>query len=444
MCILAEIYRMKRIVILLLLSVPICCSAQLTESFKELREFSIKQPPFPIDTAPFLSVYYNKQLNYLSGYYKAFQQENSLLRSMGTAAYYDDLTQTMAFAGDYSSLLALERKKYDPLPDSLEEQAVLQTELCKKAFYTDARTYILNRTKNNKVVMINEANDKPLHRAFTASLLEDLFRQGYHYLAMETLNNHKNTSLRKLNMLTGHYTCEPVGGELVRKALDIGFTLVPYEENAADATPNEREYAQAANIYAILKKDTAAKIIVHAGYGHIEEGAKSDSSIMMASYFKIISGINPLTIDQTEMTENSTSSYGAWIYDLWMQKHPATGSVVPLINDKPVDPYDLNLNDIYVIHPPTKFTNARPQWMTMNGWKKEVPVQPAYKFSFLVQAYYENEYSDKTAGLAVPADQTYNTGSDGYYYLYLHKGKYQIVFRDKYYKIIGTKVINIE
>lgn len=429
----------------MLLSASTCCSAQITESYKELKDFVKKQPGFPIDTTPFLSIYYNKQLNYLSGYYKAFQKEDQLIRSQGPAAFYADLTEIMAFAGDYSSLLALEKKGYDPLPDSLDEQAAAQTELSRKSFYTDARTYILNRTKASKVVMINEAHDKPQHRAFTASLLDELFHQGFHYLAMETLNGRKNVYLRKLNILTGHYTCEPVAGELVRKALELGFTLLAYEDTAAYRhTPNEREYEQAKNIDAVLKRDTAAKILVYAGYEHIEEGARSDSSIPMAAYFKIISGIDPLTIDQTEMTENSTTSYGAWVYDLWMQKHPATSSVVPLIDNKPVDPYEFNLYDIYVIHPPTKYSNARPVWMAMNGWKKEIPVQPAFQYAFLVQAYYDNEYTEKTEGQSVPADQTYNTGSDGYYYLYLHKGKYQIVFRDKYYKILGTKGISVE
>jgi hypothetical protein len=37
------------------------------------------------------------------------------------------------------------------------------------------------------------------------------------------------------------------------------------------------------------------------------KGASGDF-IPMAAYFKIISGIEPLTIDQTKMTENSTMS----------------------------------------------------------------------------------------------------------------------------------------
>jgi len=44
----------------------------------------------------------------------------------------------------------------------------------------------------------------------------------------------------------------------------------------------------------------------------------------------------------------------------------------------------------------------------------------------------------------VPADQTYINAPDGYYYLYLQKGHYQLVYRDKQYKILGTKVLVVE
>ena len=62
----------------------------------------------------------------------------------------------------------------------------------------------------------------------------------------------------------------------------------------------------------------------------------------------------------------------------------------------------------------------------------------------MVQAYYSKECNEKTVVQAVPADQTYVSAPNGYYYLYLHKGKYRLVFRDKLYKVLGTKEITIE
>ena len=80
---------------------------------------------------------------------------------------------------------------------------------------------------------------------------------------------------------------------------------------------------------------------------------------------------------------------------------------------------------MHVIHPPTKYINERPVWTAMNGWRTEIPVSPAYRSSFLVQAFYEKEYNEANPGLAVPADQTYLNAANGIYYLYLHKGKYK-------------------
>jgi len=44
----------------------------------------------------------------------------------------------------------------------------------------------------------------------------------------------------------------------------------------------------------------------------------------------------------------------------------------------------------------------------------------------------------------IPADQTYITDQDGYYHLYLQPGRYRLVYRDKQYAILGTKVLVVE
>jgi hypothetical protein len=359
--------------------------------------------------------------------------------------YFADLSESVSFSGDYISALELEKKSYNTkLEDSIYSSLANQTDLFAGVEFKDAKKYIIEKSSHQKVVMINESHNKPLHRAFTASLLEEFFAMGFRYLAMETLNQFANASLKQVNVLTGHYTCEPVGGELVRKALQLGFTLIAYEDSNYTHTINQREFTQAENIYRILQKDPNAKILVHAGDKHIEEGAKTDDRIPMAAYFKIVSGINPLTIDQTSLTEQSTSEYGAAVYDYYVKKNAFVTPVVLLKNNRPKDMLDLNLFDMYIMHPPTKYRNGRPTWNAMNGWKKETAIQPIYQTLFFVQAFYEKEYQEKLVGKLVPADQTYITAPDGYYYLYLQKGRYQLVYRDMQYKILGTKVLVVE
>jgi hypothetical protein len=45
--------------------------------------------------------------------------------------------------------------------------------------------------------------------------------------------------------------------------------------------------------------------------------------------------------------------------------------------------------------------------------------------------------------MCIPADQTYQAAPNGLYYLYLHKGTYRIVYRNKEYAIVGYKDIEV-
>lgn len=434
---------MRKILLPVLLLAANYSMAQLSEPFKELKSYIRSQPPkIEVDTTPYMDMFVRqKGTHYLLPLYKAFLQEQRGLPH-DTAIYYENLAQAVSFLGDHRTVLAYEKMYYEPLPDSSKTEISKLADITKDISYIDAKQYIISRAKRSRVVMINEAHDKPQTRVFTASLLEDLYQQGFRYLAMEMLGNFSSNAVLRVNSGSGYYTAEPIAAELIRKALEIGYTLVPYEDTVTRHTVNQREYAQAENIYNFLsKKDTTAKILVHAGYSHIEEGARNDERIPMAAYFKIISGIDPLTIDQTEMIEMGKDPYGAWLYDTWIKKRPLFSPSVALFNNVPVDPFGINLYDIHVIHPPTKYVNERPSWAAMNGWRTEIPVSPAYRTTFLIQAFYENEYNEANPGLSVPADQTYLNAANGMYYLYLHKGKYKIVFRDKGYEVLGAKDI---
>ena len=94
----------------------------------------------------------------------------------------------------------------------------------------DAKRFITFIASNYKVIMLNEAYNKPLHRAFAYSLLDILYNRGFRYLAMEMLNPMPDQELTKLTYKTGHFATEPVAGELIRQALELGFKLVAYED----------------------------------------------------------------------------------------------------------------------------------------------------------------------------------------------------------------------
>ena len=250
----------------------------------------------------------------------------------------------------------------------------------------DAVTAILDLATRHQVVMVNEAHHVPLHRAFTILLLEDLYKKGFRYFAAESLSE-KDAYLQRRGYPTfdtGFYTHEPVYGDLVRIALRLGYTVVPYEYIAARppaeandpaAAQNEREEGQVHHLkQRILDKDPQAKILVHAGYGHIGEmpavwnfGGKKGEVRFMAASFKRLAGIDPLTIDQTQMTEHSDPRY----------EYPEYRAAVDngLVRDRPVLLWDPTKkaffvperakgnHDLFVFHPRTRYENGRPTWL---------------------------------------------------------------------------------
>jgi hypothetical protein len=96
------------------------------------------------------------------------------------------------------------------------------------------------------------------------------------------------------------------------------------------------------------------------------------------------------------------------------------------------------------MHPATTYQHNRPAWLSLNGERKVTLIQPTVKMLFFVQAYYQNEHSADLLNYIVPADQTYITNREGYYCLYLRKGKYKIVLRDVSYKVLSTKDLEIK
>jgi hypothetical protein len=292
----------------------------------------------------------------------------------------------------------------------------------------DARKAILQVAPRHEVIMINEAHHIPLHRAFTLSLLRGLRRRGFRYFAAETLTASDRELMQRgyPTLSTGYYTHEPLHGELVREALRLGYQVVPYEaEGAASpfasgdpaAAMNERERIQAENLRdRILKKDPAARIVIHAGYGHIikrsttiDLGDQKPELLVMAVRFKALTGIDPLTIDQVEMTEHSTPRFEDPVY-----RFAADGGMLdpgPRVFQNRAGgfyvPEGAKGNyDVVVFHPRTRYQAGRPTWRCLGGARRPFfvhdVVRPAEGDSCLVQAFYAAE----DPRVAVPLDQT--------------------------------------
>ena len=249
-----------------------------------------------------------------------------------------------------------------------------------------ALAHIVSRADSHQVVMVNERHHVSTERLLTLELLRPLYDQGFRYLAAEALwegddqLNRRGYPIRE----TGGYVSDVVFGELIRKALAIGYEVVPYEASPEQWQPTEtmnsqqaRDYWQAQNLVAAtLKQDPGARVLVHCGYGHLQEVASPRGWVPMAHYFREATGLDPLTVDQTAFAEQSKDR----LQHPWRLAAEERGLVaddpVVLVDDTgtplPVEPMSV---DIKVLNPRTEYRDERPEWMTLGGRRQAVSVR---------------------------------------------------------------------
>lgn len=352
----------------------------------------------------------------------------------------DRLLQNLSFVGDIESINSLSASKMAPYPQ-LDDTSYTNKFRDGRLLGHSARTYILTAAGSQNVVMFNEAHDRPQTRAFLGSLLADFRTLGFQNLALETFNESGN--LKTLDASTGYYTAEPNSGDLVRTALELGYTLVKYEAVMhhkvkgqrgdtivqRNLSINQREVEQAENLYEKIKMGKGVeKTLVLAGYGHILESADS-SFTSMAMRFKKLSGINPFTIDQTMLIENNDRS--PYAHRLISEVLDPDSSIVYLGAQVKRYGFDTNAVDLFVFHPYTKYIHKRPTWLLNLPDKYFASIDiPLSIKPVLVQAYLTEEISsDPDFNTRIPVDQTFYSLNDKAY-LALRKDKeYFIVFR---------------
>ena len=158
---------------------------------------------------------------------------------------------------------------------------------------------VLAQARQQRVLMFNEAHTQPRGRYLVGSLLPALRRLGFRYLALEALAAADTAGVRRRGFpvgASGFYVREPTLANLVREARGLGMQVVAYDAFGAD-----REQNQARNLLAAtLGPDPAARVVVLAGHAHIDETAGSPFK-SMARWFRELSGLDPFTIDQTQL-----------------------------------------------------------------------------------------------------------------------------------------------
>lgn len=258
--------------------------------------------------------------------------------------------------------------------------------------------------------MINEAHDSPQDRAFIADVVNALAPLGYKTYAAETFLDGVSQDPQPFPRLTdGTYSNEATFGDLLRTLRRLQMRLVAYEYivapngNFADLI-NDRENGQTSNLINRTVRDQPhEKLIVHVGYSHnLETVQRVERKEIrwLALRFKEITGIDPLTIDQTTFVSDRTG----------MCESASDGAALP--SDR----------DVYIAHAPPAFERNRPTWRLARGQRFiEVPAalkRPTERMIY--EARYAAEPDD-----AVPVDRLLvDPGED--IPLLLPKGRFRV------------------
>lgn len=321
-----------------------------------------------------------------------------------------------------------------------------------------AADVILEMAKTRKAVFFNEAHSAPITRTLTIELLPKLREQGFNYFAAETLYD-TDRDLQKRGFPTpksGFYVDEPLYGEMVRTALKLGFKVIAYDvENAG--VGDARERAGAESLYnQVFKKDPNARLVVNAGFAHVQKTGKYLGGSSMGEFFKKVSGIDPLTIEQTMLIQHARADQDHQYYLAVMQAHhPQQPSVFVAPDGKTwtlkPDKYDMS-----VFYPQYEVVKQRPDWLTLDGQRTPYAVGSELcrnQFPCMVEARYANESDDAVAAdrvvlnvidMRAPENQRVLAGhGQTTSRLFLRPGKYRLKTTDRGNRPLTTRDVEI-
>ena len=322
---------------------------------------------------------------------------------------------------------------------------------------TPALDAIVALAKDRQAIFLNENHNLALTRTLTVQLLSKLREAGYDTFAAETLY-HDDENLAKRgypNADTGFYTQEPIYAEMVRTALKLGYRVVAYESESM-ATGDAREREQARNLYQRVydKQHPKARLVVNAGFTHIQKTGKYFDGAAMAQHFSTLSGIEPISVEQTVMIPHDIITGDHPVYRRIAQEVQFDTPIVFRNDAGALWSLRPQAFDVSVVFPAEVYRRGRPTWATIGDLRVPYAITGdlcKQTYPCLVEARYADEGED-----AIPADRLVfelnsnmgdakdrvRTSSDPVPAsdFYLRPGRYRIVARDASNRQLGSTV----
>ncbi|WP_234411367.1 hypothetical protein [Rhodanobacter thiooxydans] len=336
----------------------------------------------------------------------------------------------------------------------------------------DAVDVIARQAADRRIALINEAHHDAHTRQLTLALLPRLRALGFDHFAAEALLD-KDASLMSrgypITTSGSEYLHEPSYGEIVRTAIKLGFKVVSYD--VGSRTSQERETGQARNLYRkVFARTPDARLFVHAGYAHIDKArGRLGNAAPMAMQLQQLTGIEPLSIDQTQFREQIPGEPDA--YTKLVRSFPARGPFVLLdrATGKPwsahPEQYDINVllppaagqravesgytQPSTIVHDTVRnqsmlahsVNTQRPEWLTLHDERRPYTISTTLcrvTSPCVVDAHYLDEGEN-----AIAADRYAFMQGDTTSKLYLRPGRYRLRAWDIRGKTLSEQVITV-
>ena len=231
--------------------------------------------------------------------------------------------------------------------------------------------------QRSRVVMMNEAHAGDLRcirtRVIGQRILPTAYKMGARFLAMEALwpeiTEEANRTRWLREVSNRSYLVQPEMRAFIQTALDLHWTLVPYEADFSLqpldlpkwSQINWREDVQAHNLIAYLQSmhgDT--KLLVWCGNSHHAkmiipsqpDDPEDGEWIAMGYQFKALSGIDPFVIDQirtVHFPDFARRGMEEWLNEVTPQLSSFGGTAGFLAGDAPACFHTSSAEDAYIV-----------------------------------------------------------------------------------------------
>lgn len=145
-----------------------------------------------------------------------------------------------------------------------------------------------------------EAHNATQHREWIAQTLPIFYKAGFRHYAAEALQE-AGDALKTRGypvQTTGFYVADPRFGNLLRRAIELGYAIHEYESLLVSEIP-QREEQQAQTLANIIAANPGCKILIHAGYAHSFKQPVPGVGKWMAARLWEKTGIEPYCIYQS-------------------------------------------------------------------------------------------------------------------------------------------------